>query len=218
MLTGRARAKNATYKLLGNAGTAEKDRFNRMCEQMQEQAICAINEMSEQVFMAHIDKHQKDADIERQMHNTEVEAKKRMRNVLRRSGKDYVFRCYKCDAFAVLSDDIGVVSRAHHVVKDCEFELDRVIIEPIPKPEKYGEWEQTSKIFCKKCKSYWGTRVLYKNIPFSIIKLEGFVVSTPHGDRQRYKQWKECPFYLEPISAKELEKRALLEIEYAVEE
>ena len=182
---------------------------------MQQEAINYINEMSEQAFLAHIQKHQKEADIERRMQKTQTKAKKDMRDALRRRGQDFIFRCFKCDAFAVLSDDIKVVQSAHHVINDLSFNKERVIIEPMPRPEKFGEWEHRYKIYCKECKFYWGVQALYRTIKFSVIKIENFVVNTPHGDKQRYKKWKECPFFIERLSVEDLDRHAAASIEIA---
>jgi len=202
--TGRGRAEDSDYIVMGDhrRGAIQKEELNKIRECMMNKAILTVKQMPHEKRENEIVKIQKEAIIERKMN--EVGKRLKAKSRPRESPDIWELRCEKCDEIGCLATDIRVFNNTHHMVLDDAF-VDRVVIERHPNPKNIDDMVMTDKIFCKKCHTSWGIRVIFKGVKFCLIKISSFVIiNVIRHSRDTYKKWKNAPFYVNDLTAEEM--------------
>ncbi len=204
---GRGRAENSTYILVTDR-EAGREMVNRIREEMMDETLRNIKDMSTKDFKKEIIDLQKKAKVGRDMARVEKRAVEKLKKTHQQQG-DFVLRCYKCNQFACVSSDIRSIQGQHHVVIDEQF-CNRVKFVSAVKPQSFGndgKFEKHGKIYCNKCYHDWGVMAKFAGVPIEIIKIASFMLVDSRDERRMCKKWKQCPFSVSALEAEELERK-----------
>jgi len=59
-------------------------------------------------------------------------------------------------------------------------------------------------IFAQCCRQAWGMQMLYKGVPFSVLKIDNLLLTTDPNRRETRRKWKSAPFPVTELSSEEL--------------
>ncbi|KAJ7335401.1 hypothetical protein JRQ81_013342 [Phrynocephalus forsythii] len=195
---GRGRAKDSRCILVtSKKEQEEKERYNIMKEDMMNRAIQEVQCWKEEVFAEKISALQKKQKRLQDSKKKETQPKPLVGNQR--------LLCARCKVYACDADHIRVIEESHHTVL-ADYFRNRYVTRPHDKPNRYGNFEKKSKIYCQQCTHDWGIMVKYKmtkDLP--IIKIESFSVEDVDTGRQFYfRKWRDVNFAMRDFDIEEI--------------
>jgi hypothetical protein len=192
--------------LLASPEEAEREQKLLIQEEIQDEAIAHIAEMSSAEFEERLDEAKAKLMATLRAKNPQS---RQNRDELPEESPDYYLHCITCSRMAVSSGDIRLVKNAHHVIVDPEFKS-RVRTEPV-NPEQIGGGDafgvQTATMFCiePSCRQYWGPIIKHEGKTFFVPKISKFKVETPTGEALHFNTWKDWNIHFKEYQLGEVE-------------
>ena len=203
MILGRARKTGAECLLVTEQGSGmtERDELNKIRVDMMNDAIRAIDNMSDDDFHGRVEEYKKEARQKREIDSLGDRARQRMMP----TGSDYTLLCMKCNAFVCFSSEVRRIERSHHVVLAEEFR-ELALVKKHHRPHNYGDFSKMGKLHCAKCDHDWGVVARYKNVHFPVLKASSFALENANGRIvDCYKKWKDVPFTVSALTAEDFQ-------------
>lgn len=203
-LTGRARATDSKYAILGGQRTTERHEMNVIAEIIMQKAILKLEDEIQNgrtEFERHLVKLQIESKISR-------DAEKLLRQRKKETGDVYHLQCGQCSEFLCLSVDIRTIQKKHHVVI-CPDILEHVEIKRCLKPGFQDDeiCLGVCKLVCKKCNHNVGSISIYKSIPWPGLTAKSIRYKDDSGQYTLpIKQWQRAPFTVDEIDPEDLSK------------
>uniref|UniRef100_A0A669B0A7 RNA helicase n=1 Tax=Oreochromis niloticus TaxID=8128 RepID=A0A669B0A7_ORENI len=198
--SGRARARNAQYAFVAQAGGREdrRERINEYLEELTGQAIGRVQTMTPQEFCSKITQLQEMA-----VTCTKIELKRQAEKRSRNTASSFQLSCRGCFTPVASGSDIKLVENMYINVNPA-FKNHYNVGDKPTLERSFKDWEPGCKISCKKCNKKWGNEIKYmKCAIMPNLAIKNFALGSPGQEWPPVKKWKDVPFTVEDFNFKE---------------
>nr|AUN88446.1 LGP2 [Oreochromis niloticus] len=198
--SGRARARNAQYAFVAQAGGREdrRERINEYLEELTGQAIGRVQTMTPQEFCSKITQLQEMA-----VTCTKIELKRQAEKRSRNTASSFQLSCRGCFTPVASGSDIKLVENMYINVNPA-FKNHYNVGDKPTLDRSFKDWEPGCKISCKKCNKKWGNEIKYKKCAIMPnLAIKNFALESPGQEWPPVKKWKDVPFTVEDFNFKE---------------
>lgn len=193
---GRSRKVGGLSILLGMPRIIMQEQLNRQREKYMHQAIQDISHMQEREIARKVQEVQ-----DKVMEEEEIkEVAKQKRKQPKKHGQ-FFLACRECHKVKVDGSQIRKID-AHRVIIGSDID-NQVTTRKDFDMRTFPEYDLGGCVICK-CKNRLGQMLLYKGIDFMTVGIKHWVLLNERGDPKICKQWKDLPYDIKDLTAKDM--------------